>query len=130
MPLSYRIERSLDLLVMTGEGTIGADEIRACYQRLLADPDYCVIRRELADFRNAVFEVDPEDVEKLAKSTSERPIENRIERRAIVIVSDRQYGLARMFSYLVAPSGQNVQPFRDIEEARRWLKGDTGSPDA
>lgn len=124
MSLDYRIEKSQGLLIMTGQGTIEAEDIEACYERLLADPDYSAIRRELADFREATFNIDPDDVKTLAKSTRERPTENRIERRAIVIVSDLQYGLARMFSQLVAPSGQDVQPFRNIDDARRWLDRD------
>jgi hypothetical protein len=126
MPLDYRIDKSLGLLLLTGRGPIQAEDIDACFERLLADPDYSAVRKELADFREASFSFQPDDVKKLAKSTRERPLETQIERRAIVVVSELQYGLARMFSQLVAPSGQEVQPFRDINEARRWLDGDKG----
>lgn len=51
-----------------------------------------------------------------------RTVEKLIERRAIVVASDLQYGLARMFAQLVEPAGQEVRPFRDIDEARRWVE--------
>jgi hypothetical protein len=130
MSIDYRIDKSLGLLVLTGRGSIQVEDINACFERLLEDPDYSFVRQELADFREASFTLDPGDVRKLAQSTRGRPAGHRIDRRAILVASDLQYGLARMFSQLVAPSGQDVQPFRDMEEARAWLFGDQGGDSA
>ena len=124
MPLDYSIDKSSGMLRMMGQGTILVGDIEACFQRVLADPDYCGVDRELGDFRDATFSLNPEDVNRLAQITRKRSPEHQIQRRAIVVASELHYGLARMFSQLVAPSGQEVRPFRDIDEAQRWLDGD------
>jgi hypothetical protein len=130
MPLSYHIDEARGLLSLKGSGSITADDIDAYVEEVLEDPRQAYVTQELADFRDAEFSVTPDRVVKLAALDRKRLSRMKIVRRAIVVSNDLQYGLARMYGQFLAPSGQEVRPFHDIDEARRWLETGEDGEDA
>ena len=66
----------------------------------------------------------------------ERQLFNRLGsvRKAIVALSPVAYGMARMYQTMMDGSPVEVEVFRDLQEARRWLGvqgivGEAASPD-
>jgi hypothetical protein len=118
MPLDYRIDG--DMITIIASGKVAPGQFDALIGRLRSDPAWSEVTRELSDFRNAEFSVSPDSITQLARQDATR-LPNVL-RRAVVVSTDLQYGLARMYCSLMSRSGQDVRPFRDVDAARRWLE--------
>ena len=101
-----------------GEGTLSDDDLRGHQAAVRADPKFDPGFRQLWDFR-AVSEVavSTDCVRDLSRTSSFA----EGSRRALVVHSDLQFGLARMFQTLTEHTPHVVGVFRDLDEARAWL---------
>jgi hypothetical protein len=96
-------------------------DIESYLRALVSDPDLGAVRMELADFRDAEFSVSPEAIARIAGLVRGELSSLPRFKRAVVVSSNVQYGLARMYALYVGLSGYEVVPFRDEAEARQWL---------
>jgi hypothetical protein len=118
MPVSYRIEPAMHLVLSRARGRFTNAELRDFYHQLAADPrfrpEYC----QLSNVDDVTeFELDSWMIAQVASW----PIFDVGTRRAIVAAGDVGFGLARMFSSYGERVGQDVRVFRTEAEALAWL---------
>jgi hypothetical protein len=121
MPLDYRIDGNR--ITITASGKVTPDHFDKLVERLRSDSAWSEVTLELSDFRDAEFSVRPDSITQLARQDATRL--PSVLRRAVVVSTDLQYGLARMYCSLMSRSGQDVRPFRDLDAATRWLESGT-----
>jgi hypothetical protein len=116
--IEYHYSPEQRLLTVTVSGRVTADEFHRGF------PDVPVGTLELVDMTRAKgAEVSASAVHGFAHVDRSSP--TRITRMAIVANTSVGYGMARMYETLMEGSGTEVQVFRELEAARRWL-GVTG----
>ena len=121
MPISYRIDESLGLLIVKGIGSITDDDVAGHKDALVGDPNLRFVQRELSDFTEATFAISSKRIPAVARLHQEVFAGVSCIKRAVLVSSDLQYGLVRMYAQCLAPSGHEVAPFREVAEARKWL---------
>ena len=118
--VSYRIDPDRRLLVVTYFGAVTLADIRATQDLVRADPQFDASLSMLLDGRRGDFSgLSPDDLRRIAIGTPGRPGT----RRAFVVNTQINYGLARMFHSLSAAQGDDfpVALFETVDEALRWL---------
>jgi len=118
MSSSFTVDPARSLVLSRGWGPLTSADLTQ-YARLLADdprfrPDFC----QLCDLREVT------EVRVGASGIREVAALNPFgagARRAVVVGSDVVFGLARMYQMLTESSPDEVEIFRDLDEALRWL---------
>jgi hypothetical protein len=120
MPADFFIDVPRGMVFSQGVGALGLAEALDHTNRLLAHPDFRPEFNQLADFRGAtVTTLTHADVRELA---NRRVFANQ-SRRAFVVGTGVQYGLARTFGTLREFQGETgIQVFRELEPALQWLE--------
>jgi len=119
MPCRYRIDRDQRLVEVVIDGVISDEDIVELAERMRADPALRPDDRHLVDARRASgLEVSNETVRLLAHT---EPLFVPGVRRAIVVATSLEFGLARMFQMLGEDRSGQVGVFRDMDEALAWL---------
>lgn len=119
-PLTYRIDRSLGLVVITYVGKIDVDEVLSKQAEMRALPEFDPDYASLFDYSAAdLSEIDAVALRRIAAGT---PFSSKA-RRAFLVRDEVSYGLLRMFQAFseMAGRGDMVQVFLDRDEALRWL---------
>jgi len=118
MPASYRIDVERRLVLSRAWGVFTAQELYDIYTTLAADPAFDPSFVQLVDLRDVVRPyMEPSIIRRhaleylFASGTQ----------RALVTSSDVAYELARMYKTFAEYVPQNVQVFRDMHDAERWL---------
>jgi len=108
--------------VVTGELT--AEELLSALGSVYERPDYKPGACVLWDLRGAELHLfDAHDIRKIADFVAGSRNAPAGTCSALVVGRNLDFGLARMYEQmLVASTDVNVMVFRDIEEARAWLK--------
>lgn len=75
--------------------------------------------RAIVDIRDSAFSPSGQEIRLGALRLADLRSTGRI---ALLVGDDFQFGLVRMLGLLAAGSGFDVQPFRDPDEADRWLR--------
>lgn len=118
MPIIFEIDVARALVVTTVNGAVGEAEFLAHQARLLADERFSPSFDTMIEFRpGSAFNGSGEDIRNLAQSN---PF-GRESRRAYVVASDLNFGLARMAQEYGDMIGQEVELFRDRDAAFDWL---------
>jgi len=121
MPITAVLDRTAGIWVVTTGASFTLEEI----SRLAIETDWEGRHRRLWDLR-AVREL-PETTQELRES-AEFVKELRSffegERVAVVVGTDLDVGLARMFQVFADGSGVDFEIFRDCDAARDWLAKD------
>jgi hypothetical protein len=107
------------LVVSRGTGTFGHADFLEHLERLRADPRFEPGFDHLVDGRQFDrFDLTAEQLRDMGSRSVFAPTS----RRALVVSSVFQFGLARMFAaFREAESGQDTMVFRDMREATAWL---------
>ena len=119
MPASYRIDKKRKMVFSLATGTLtDADCIRH-RDRLLKDPRMDPSFDQLADITQAErVELTINGIHAIA-----HPIPfGEGSKRAVVTGHDFVFGMARMYQALTDHHSHEVTVFRDMDEARAWLK--------
>lgn len=107
--------------VMTGE--VSLPELFAFVASIHADPRYSPEMPGLTDFRNASLSFTFDDMMQVVSAESGGASWNRAHWAYVVPADDdAMYGTLRMYQNLVAHTRAPVGVFRDIDEARRWMR--------
>jgi hypothetical protein len=123
MAVSYTIDSKRRLILSSASGEITGAELLGHQDRLMHDPDFDPNFRQLADFTGTTrVSVSSEDVRTLAARNIFAPGS----RRCVIAPTAEIFGLARMFQTFRELSGgkEELQIFKDREEAMRWLFSD------
>jgi len=125
MAISYVVDKVLGLSAVKGTGTLTDEDMINHSAALREHPDSDCVRVELADLREAEFDLSPSGVRRVVDF--DRRILSNFPgmKRALVVSTDLQYSLARLYVQLMTPHGADVEAFRDLAAARKWL----GLPD-
>ncbi len=120
MRLDYHIDVENRRVEVVIEGDLADPDLSDGNERLREDPDFRSEYDQLLDLSGATGEsLSSGAVRRLARG---EPIFSVRSRRAIVVASDLGFGLARMFQTLRKDEAGEIEIFRSVDEARRWLE--------
>lgn len=118
MPINFVVDTQRALVLSTAWGEISAHELLQNERSLGQAAGFSPGMRQLGDFRAVtVPRVSWKDMRELAFHSPFAPSA----RRAFVVGSEEMYGLARMYQMAADRDDENMQVFRDLAQARRWL---------
>ncbi len=123
MPISYRIHADLGLLVTRYVEVVTNDELVEVYRSILSGSEFRHGFNELADLQEITeFKVTADGMRHVSALVG-RFYEGRSEstRTAIITTTRLVYGMGRMYSAYAVPDKENVEVFKDVNEAMRWL---------
>ena len=118
MPCGYIIDLARSLVLSRGWGIVTDRELLAHVRALTIDPRFVRNLHQLADLRDVV------DVEVTAATIREMASLNPYgdgSRRAVVVTSDVLFGMARMYQILRDEPTDELEIFRTLDDALRWL---------
>jgi hypothetical protein len=118
MPCSYTIDLARSLVLSRGWGVLTDGELLAHVRALTIDPRFVRSFHQLADLRDVA------DVEVSASTIREMARLNPYgdgSRRAVVVTSDVLFGMARMYQILREEPTDELEVFRKLDDALRWL---------
>ena len=118
MPSAYHIDRALNLVISCGTGSIRDEDLVRHARTLRADPLFAPDMRQLVDLRfSSAADLTVPGLREIAQAHTF----GAGSRRAIVASDDLAFGLARMYEMLRDDGQDQVQVFRDLDEAIAWL---------
>lgn len=117
--LSHTVDARRNEVTTTAEGTVTVEEVRNHLSR--EKSDFALPYRELIDARQAVVRFSSSELQEIVELLRSLARRHRLGRTAVVVSTDVAYGIMRMFQILVEDVCE-VQPFRDVTTATRWLK--------
>jgi len=119
MAFDFYIDAKLGVVFSKADGVFDRTVALGHMDQLSRHPDFRPEFHQLADFRMVTqFAMTAEDVRQLAK----RAIFSASSKRAFVVSSDLQFGLARMFRAHREMNGEEgIMIFREMREALDWL---------
>jgi hypothetical protein len=119
MPAEFAIHRQWGVVVSRGSGVFTQADFLDHMSRMRADPEFNPDLHQIVDCR-AITKMDLTSGQ--IESLASRSIFSARSRRAFVVSSDMQYGLARMFAtYREMQAGQEVMVFQEMSDALAWL---------
>ena len=121
MPSAYVIDRQNGIVAVVASGRITPEEAFACFDTVVADPDFQPGMDVLSDHRELMTVLNPGFVKVFIDRVDRAGEMLRGSRIAFVESGSARYGMARMASLLSESTSTELRAFRDIEEARRWL---------
>ncbi len=120
MPITSQIDSSLGVVFSKFQGVVTPEDISAQVESFKTDPAFQPSFNHLIDTRGATrFDISSSGM----RAVSMHSIFNEKSRRAIVAEKDEMFGIARMYQLLrdAQEKPDQVQVFRTMAEARRWL---------
>lgn len=119
MGITYKVDSEHNELHTVAEGPIILADVHAHLTQEKCD--LLLPCRELIDARRAQLQLSASDVREIVAWLQHASISQRLGPTAVVVSTDFAYGMIRMLQMLVEHVAV-VQPFRDLEEALRWLQ--------
>ena len=118
MPCGYTIDLARSLVLSRGWGVVTDRDFLAHVRALTANPRFARGFRQLVDLRDVT------DIQVTASTVREMVRLNPFgasAQRAVVVTSDVVFGMARMYQILSDESPDELQIFRKMDDALRWL---------
>lgn len=126
MPISYAIHPDRHIAIVRFSGALSEQEVHAFRLQFTTDPTFDRTYGLLIDLRDASeVMVSSTGLDALAAQSAFDPRA----RRAIVVGSIPQFGVAREFVTINERYHQWVRVFAGVPEAEAWLAADARSPD-
>lgn len=122
VPVSYRLDPAAGIVRVEVSGRPGFDEETGIYRLFRRDPAYRPGMPILVDDRGREAAADLAEVRALGDVVRHSPANLTGIRCALLVASDLQYGMSRVWAARVAPSGLVVEVFRSELEALDWLQ--------
>ena len=119
MPAEFRIDRSRKMVFSSARGVVTDQEVLAHQDRLRNDPDFEPSFWQFIDFTHAT-QVDLSV--KTIRILAQRNPFGKHSRRAFYAHNNVVYGLARMFQILTDHHKDELNVYRDISDARKFLE--------
>jgi hypothetical protein len=124
MPITHTIDAERRLVRSRVWGVVTERETRESVAELLNDPSFDPTFAQLADMREVIrMDVDAGTIRDMAVMRLFDPES----RRALVVTSGLQRGIAHMTTTYADLGDQQIALFEDLTEAERWLGIDTRS---
>ncbi len=120
MPIDSQIDSSLGVVFSVFQGVVTPEDVSGQVEGFRTDPAFEPSFNHLIDARGATqLDLSSYDM----RVVSMHSIFNENSRRAIAAEKDETFGIARMYQSLreAHEKPDQIQVFRDMAEARRWL---------
>ena len=126
MPINYRIDHALRLVVAAGYGEFGGMEVFDYQREVWSRPEVAGYH-ELIDMTHVekILTPSPERIRELATLAAEMDLPGHASKLAIVAPSHLSFGLGRMFQArreLDERSTKQVAVFKTLDEAQAFLE--------
>jgi hypothetical protein len=128
MPISYRIDADLGVVYVHVSGHLSPPEQSRHLKSLIADPGFRTGLHYLVDCRDGDESNTSEEVRMMADTVQREGSRFAGSRCALVVRTDVQYGLTRVFSAFMGDLPIEFQTFRKLDDACRWLGDTVGRP--
>ncbi len=124
MPIETTIDGRTGLRMHVATGTLTSDELESALLDSYRRPDYRPEANSLCDLRDVGAQAfTGAEIQRIVGTVLKHRGAPPGIRTAIVVGRDLVFGLARMFAHqLEAKSHSDVRVFRDMDEAKAWLK--------
>jgi len=119
MPITYRIDDSLGVLVTTWSGRVTIAEQARHWEAILADPRAVALRRSVVDIRAGTPAFTGAEMRD-ALAVLQKRLDGRRWVTAIVVANAVQFGVSRQFEVLAAGVTDD-EIFEDMDAALRWI---------
>ncbi|TDJ26173.1 MAG: hypothetical protein E2O59_10255 [Gammaproteobacteria bacterium] len=117
MPLHYKIDTSLKVILSTATGSLKATDVDEHRKLLGEDQHFSPGFAHLIDLRLVTdLQISPRS----AQSLSAKPIFGPVSKRAFVVNSDLLFGMSRIFRGW-HDSALHMEIFRSMDDAIKWL---------
>ena len=121
MPLSYEIDTQLSIVRIRAEGSPSLAEQVELAAEWMNDPAYRAGMGILLDNRLRDGPSDRQHVTEVAERAEQTPDLKSGTRCAVVVSSDAEFGMTRMFASMSEGRPLVTKPFRDVGSAEQWL---------
>ncbi len=120
MPIQYKIDPALALVICTAEGMLTRNDLRDFDHRFRNDPEIVPELDQLIDITKAeIMSITAADIREMV---GWEPVLGPSSHRAFVAHGDLAFGLMRMFELYRGGSSGKIRFFNQREEAGRWLE--------
>jgi len=123
MPLSFTIDTELRIVRITAEGESTVGEHATLSTEWTRHRDYRPEMPILIDNRLRTEPADKQHITEFVNVAEQASFLPKGTRCAIVVSTDVQFGMTRMFASLSDERPLVTVPFRDIRSAEEWLTG-------
>ncbi|MFI5214341.1 MAG: hypothetical protein ACHQU8_07375 [Gemmatimonadales bacterium] len=118
MPGAYTIDESRSIVLSRGWGVTTDRQLLAHVRALAADPRFRPRFNQFGDFRDTTRA----DISRAGiRQASELNPFGAGSRRAMVVGSDVVYGMIRMYQMTRSERGDELEVFRDADQAFEWI---------
>lgn len=121
MGIEFRIDREKGIVYTTVKGDLDVEDIIAGLTEIISHGDFEQRMSGIFDLLASKWESDPENLRRIIRFIIENTDRIGQSRHAVVVGSDRAYGMPRMFEVFSEETAVDVRIFRDLDEAKRWL---------
>ena len=123
LPLSYAIDTALGVIRIVVVGGATAEEQTRLAEAWAADPLYEPGMPILLDNRRREEVASSAHIREMADLTKSSQVLEQGTRCAVVVASEVEFGLTRMYATLAEGGPMETRVFRDIDRAESWLTG-------
>lgn len=121
MPMEYEFDERRGLVYIRGTGYVSAQDVGERERALLAEPWYAHALARLIDLREVEDFPPAPEIARYAATAGQAPPSGHPSRRAVLVATDMQYGLARMVIGHFHSPLLIYEIFRGESEALAWL---------
>ncbi len=121
MSVEFRIDKDEGIVYGTLKGEVTYTEVLSAITGMVEGEDYNPGLNGITDLREMKWESDQGDLRKLVQFLIKHRKQIGRSRSAVVVSSDRTYGMARMFEVFSSELSIRVRVFRDYDEAKKWV---------
>ena len=121
MPVEFSVDREDEIVYGTCRGEVTADEIMEGLEKVFTDEGYRPGFRGLTDLRDIRWESNQEDLRRIVQFLIRNRKKFKKHRSAVVVSTERTFGMTRMFEVFSEQTPIKMRVFRDYDEARKWI---------
>jgi hypothetical protein len=126
MPIEHRVDSATSILFVTRSGHIKTRDEELALDHRMKDPLIAPGIPVLVDCRRVNPAESTKTVKYLAKQVTNLAAELQCGPVAIIVSTDVDYGMARMYMMLTELAHPNSMVFRDYEDGMAWLISQVG----
>lgn len=121
MGFEFRIDSEGKIVYSTIKGDLDVEDIIAGLAEIIAREDFERGMNGIFDLLASKWESAPEDLRRLVRFIIENSEKVGPSRYALVVGSDRAYGMSRMLEVFSQETFVEVRAFRNLDEANIWI---------
>ncbi len=122
MPFRYEIDKESGLVLLVASGIARDEELLDANQKLMADPDLRHCTMELDDWRAVTGnELSTSCLRRMAEAWQKRDRHLEGAKLAWLVPRDVDFGVSRIYQVLRDGAPIEVESFRELADAERWL---------